>query len=903
MGVPGSNIGKARLQVLLMDQSPFNGKTKQEFAFFFTPESFGAMEGINNIEALPAPFNGLRLKESMNNYDNYLVDTKDVKLEDAKLPDQGQVLSDAGAAFKAEYADRLRSPSPAQKDFFTWKVSKNLFSIEGGTTAGSETASTTEPQANPPPMSFEETAARNDNTPVWTYNLKVRPNAANTSPLSPFMTRTTSSPNFAVHWGCQMISSLARNQPFEMLFYHEGQVHTLAEEAPSLKPRFQSFPKGSDGKEIDLTKKGYFAIEVGTGSIFNFLFLFIQGMSPLCCYIRDNALNVISEFSDYKGENLFDPENSFFPVKFEQVSTGILVTSNKFGGKYWAIQGSTKSPVYIGEGPLSVYSGNVQAGFAMRPVQYMPNGVFNTPSSEIRIEPGDTREPTATTALKGDGTIQQQRNAAGEVHAVDSELVNGKGVKTFIEVESGFESFLAGQRKINVIVKKITQAQEPAAFGPPAPPVKDFEVHVQLVPTNSAQPGQYVIPNGRSPYIWQVRAEIPLAAEGAAPGVVEDVSCDVLGLELNWNATSFNELNHTGTLRLQNRPRVRAADYRNLQNGAVYLKIFGWWEQGVGHDPGGAERQIFEGMTTGFSIETKAEQEVVVLKIEDYMNVLIGSKFMNCPYYDGMQASKAVVDIVRQTGLGESRIMLGNELASEAGDDPGEYGLSMGPNPLSQPQFKFEEGSPYKDAIVKIATLDGKVVYFDQYGRFHYDPIPGGAFFDEDTSPVANFVSSPRATGEAKYVVWNQISFSRAINDVYNIIRVATVDKETGIRLILGDFYDAGITSPGAPGYLGYRKRLDIFEPALGGLDKLARYFYTYRNRVFWPPLTARFETFGYSGLKPLDTLMVDGQKLRIVSISSRFDAAENQYFMTIEGEWYFNSEKGENPLLKALGA
>ena len=888
MGVSAANIGKARLQVLLMDNSPFKGKTQQEFAYYLNKDVLASMQSVKNTEALPDPFNGVRVTESMNNYDNYLIDTKEVSLENPAVPKQGQVLTDSLATFRAQRAGQLRNPTAEQVKFFTWQVSQNLFEISS---------------VNPAPVSFAEAELKNDNTPKWTYNLKERPNATNPSPLSPFMISTTSSPSLAVHWGCRMISTMARNQPFEILFYHEGQVHTIAEEALSLIPRFQNLPNEANGQPLDLTKKGYLALETGIGSLFNLLFLFVQGMSPMCFAIEKNTLTLISEFTDYDGANLFSPINSFFSVKFEPVSSGILVTSDNFGGKYWAVQGSFQNPIFIGEGPLAIYSGNVQAGFAMRPVQYMSFGSFSTDSAGISIEPGDNRVPIATTALKGTGDIQQQIDSNNNAHAVDAEIVNGQKIKTFFELESSQRSFLAGLRKIDLNVTKVSVDQEDVAFGPPAASNSKFIINVLLTPTDSTQPGGYVIKNGRSPYLWQFRAELPIVAEGSAPGISEDISCDVLGLELTWNATSFNELVHTGTLRIQNRPRNRPIDYRNLTNGAVYLKINAWWDNGAGHDPGTDNRQIFEGLTTGATVETKAEQEVVVFKIEDYMNVLTGSKFMNSPYYDGMKASLAVTDIVRQTGLGESSIMIGNIQASTAGDDPQEYGLPIGPNPLAQPMFKFQEGSPYKDAIVKIATLDGKVIYFDQQGRFHYDPIPGGAFFDEDTSPIVNFVSSPRSTTDGSLVVWNSVSFSRAINDVYNVIRIATVDKETGIRILLGDSYDSGISDPKSQGYLGYRKRLDIFEPALGGLKEAARYFYTYRTRVFLPPLVAKFETYGYSGLKPLDTITLDGSKIRIVNISLRFDPKDNLYFMNIEGEWYFNSEKQENPGLVALEA
>jgi hypothetical protein len=685
-----------------------------------------------------------------------------------------------------------------------------------------------------------------------------------------------------------MRNAIARNQPFEMLFYHDGQVHTLAEEAQSLQPRFQGF-------DVDLTKRAYFAIETGIGnSTFHYLILFVQGMSPRF-YVLSNAeggltAQLYSENSAITGEKFFNPENGFFTVKIEPVSSGLLITSNQFETP-WAVMGSSKEPLFLGEGPLAVYSGNVQAGFALRPVQYKEEGSFVTPSQNITLLPGDSDEPKATTSIKGGGDSQQARNGEGEVHAVDCELVDGKDVITFIEQDASVDPLPGGKRKITLKVTEIKPADDPPAFGPRSGTVrkKEFNIKVRMWSSNVSQGNGYVVKNGRSPYIWQARMQLDSQPKSSA-GSGEDISCDVIGLELNWNATSYNEMAHTGSLRLLNRPRKRKTDYRDLSGRATYLRISAWWENGVGNDPGGQERQVFEGMAIGTTVETKAEKEIVTLKLEDYMSALEGGKFVNSPFYDGMKASKAVVDIVKQLGIPEGRILVGGSNAASLPDDPDEFGLPFA-NPMEEPMFRFKDGSSYKQAVVRIATLDGKLVYFDNEGNFHYDPVPGGIAFDEDTTPVAAFVSSPRDTTDGSLVVWNSVSFSRAVNDVYNVLQVSTIDKETGVYMTVADVNEGSIFDPTAEGFLGYRKHMFIQEPALGNIAALGKYFDTYRRRIFIPPLTARFETYGRAGLKPMDTITLDGQKLRITNISLRLDSP-NDYWMSVEGEWYFSQAK-----------
>lgn len=897
MSVPAANIGKARLMVEILPRAPFDILSHKEFAYYFTEENLGSMSNIQSITAIPAPLSGFRIDETLNNYDNYLVDIGGSKLEEALydvtlVSSSGTsniaVLVDSAAAFRAARATELRKADPAAKDFLTWQVGENLFVVDGGT--GTENVG-----PNPAPMPFAEAQQRNDNVPKWTYNLKEKPDGDNAGPLSPFMTTTVASPTSSVHWGCKMKTAMGRNQPFEMLFYHEGQVHTIAEEAASLVLRFS-------GIDIDLTKKGYFALEMGVNTAnHNYLFLFVQGFKPRFYILQGNSANrqaiLASEFEEFSGEKMFNPENANFTVKVEPVGNGLVVTSNQFDEKPWVIRGNDEQPFFVGEGPLAVYSGNVQAGFAMRPIQYKPRGSFETPEETIVAVSDDDKKPFCTTAIKGLGDSQQNINSSNEVHAVDAEKVNGKGVVTFIESKSNEKPLPGGLRKINTNLIEVADpnnnpsSQQPAV-GPASGAVqkKTYKVQVILNSSDVAQGNGYVVKNGRSPYIWQVRVEQPPGAGRAASASSKDISCAVMSLDLTWNSTSYNELNHTGSLKVLNRPSAFGEDFRNYTNRHVYFRISAWWEGGAGHDPGSDNRQVFEGMSVGATVDTAVDKETVTFKLEDYMNALEGGKFILSPFYDGMKASKAVRDIVKQAGVPDGNILIGNTPISSAPNDPDEFGLPFS-NPLDEPQFRFKDGSSYKSAVVKIASIDGKTVYFDQKGKFHYDPIPGGIFGDQNTSPVVQFYSTPRTAPAGKYICWNSTSFSRAVNDTYNVLQVKSIDRDTGSLISLADANEPALHDPGAEGYLGYRKHLLIAEPALGSVAAAGKYFHTYRTRIFIPPLTVRFETFGYPGLKPLDCISLDGQKVRVTNISMKFDAEQNQFWMNVEGEWFFAAQ------------
>lgn len=882
------NVGIARLQVEFLSGSPFSAIPRQEWSYYFDNNNLDAM-AHSNIDALPPPFNGFRISEHMDNYDNFLQDISGTSLEDSGV--------DPAAT---ERAKNRPSTDEEKKDFFTWQVNKNMFQTTGGAkatafsqspgeiAANQSSTKSNDKGANPPPLTFKE-ALSVDNAPTWTYVLKTKPDAARTaatqaSILTPFMTRVTSDPSRPVHWGCKTLEAIALNQPFEIFYYHDGQTHAVAESAEKLSSRFNL--------DVDLTRRAYLAIEIGIGTAYDhYIMLFVQGESPKFYHIIDQAV-LLSEFDGFSGEKLFNADDTIFTCKIEPVANGLLVTSNSFDGKFWAITGG--SPVFVGQGPIGLYSGNIQCGFAMRPVQYEAKGTFRTPSTTV-VQTA-SQKLKCTTSLKGSGDAQQDQSgglAGGETHAVDAERVNGKPCRSFFEASAGEPIFRGGTRRIDIKPSEVNDANnDPAAQSsynaePASQSKRTYDTIVDMYSTNVSQPGGYVVEKGRSPYIWQMRCELPGKSQGTAPGVAQDVSCDVLSCDLSWNSTSFNELNHTGTLRMLNRPSVSKINYKSYTNRAVYLRISAWWDNGLGHDPGGDGRQVFEGMTTSATVDTKAEIETVTFKVEDYMNALQGGKFDNSPAYDGMSAPAAVRDIVQQLGIPRSRILVGNTQVDQQQPDGKTFILPFA-NISTAPEFRFKNGSSFKEAVLRIATLDGMTIYFDQKGRFHYDPVQGGILGNQDVKSAGEFFSSPRTAVSMSTVCWNMRSFTRAINDTYNAIKVASVDKATGDYIVVGDNNDAAINDPQAEGYLGYRKLLTIAEPALGSYAAVAKYLDAYRQKLFIPPLTVRFELYGYSGLKPLDVISIDGIPCRIVNISSTMNAQENRYWMTIEGEWFF---------------
>jgi hypothetical protein len=925
----GQNIGKVGLEVWFMNKSPFGGQPKQEVAWSFSEDNFKQFKS-KGCFPLPRPINGIRLEESLKAYHNFLEDSEGNPLETATykqtnivqdgestVTKTSQVPQDSTATAVVEEVkpDEEDGKTGSERDFFTWQVSDNLF---------------VESPDNPPPGKFTD-PPQITNAPEFVYVANPRPgDNTKTLVLTPFMKTNPWDNKKAVHWGCKTKNALAKNQPFEVTYDYCLRDPSVPKDVPVLETRFnfvtqkldeEGNPQNVKMEDLNLASSLYVAIQTGIGTEHEFLFLFKNDVEPMFFQLQGSGETqdavLLAQFTGFNASKLFDPNNKFFTVKIEPVLGSLVIRSNIFDTEPWLIVAPTTRPVFIGKGPIAVYGGNVQAAFSFRPVQYVSSGdgfsgTFSTPDSRFTFASSDAPAPTLTTALKGGGEVQQNQSGGsegageprdpdqGEVHMVDAELVNGEDVQTVLEADSEDASKdVTGKREVNLELVEVQALEDNPPEGGERLE-KTYRVEVSMKAGDMEQGNGYVVLAGRSPYIWMVRVEVD-PGEAEEPAEVVDISCDVMSVDLNWNATSYNEMSHTGSIKVLNRfhPGSGALrlppegggstrNYRDYINRTIYVRIRAYWKGGHGHDPGGLERAAFEGMTTRATVDTQADRETVTFQVEDYMNALHHSKFVLSPFYDGMRASLAVRDIVLQSGFPEGKILLNNG-SNNAADD---FGLPFS-NPFEEPQFKFKDGSSYKEAILRIAKLDFKSIFFDRLGKFRYETMPGGLF--ADTGGELEFFSSPNhSSGGAnpKQMVWNMVSFTRLINDVYNVIQVNGVDKKLLARITGAVAYKEGIKDPTAEGYLGYRKHLMIHEPAIGGIDALFRYLDNYRRRVFIPPLTARFETFGFTGLQPLMIIRLDGSPLRILNVTSHMDAAANQFWMNVEGEWFYSVGK-----------
>lgn len=947
-------LSKANVKVVLLDHGPFGGQRHQERDFYMTKAMYEGFQNKSNVYALPAPVNGIRCSETYKIYDNYLEDPNGTRLEEAiyeqeitiRSSESDEVITtsdalDSLAVARFSEIQKTKEESAAasgqeidedaaelEREYFTWVTDISLFD--------DSLVPMSSPFNEPPSV---------DNAPRWTYQAIARPgNTAGTEVyfLAPFQRNSPPSRLSPLHWGVKKKTGIAQNQGFELTYTFCQRDPSLSEINQRITSRYDFVDANDNPINFSVATSLYFAFEFGIDSDRNHLLFIFRNEDTPKCFRIDRATGkavLVASFDSANGKQIFDPNNKFFTVSVEPVLGALILRSNIFFETPWIIfsEKGRNDPLFIDRGPLMIYGGNLQSGFLFRPLTYEHTGKFEIPNVSFefmtRSSGGD---PIVSLGLKGAGDVEQDRTYIlsdktlktikdGELSQADAEkaILNGvtSKIKTILDYEFEGKVNDAGlDRKIKVGLKlqPIVEGAETAEVGgltifrirTGTLETKNWTATVELESSDYEQPNGYVVEDGRSPYIWFLSIIMP-PIEMDEPNEEKDISCDVLGMDLNWNATSFNEASQSGTIKILNNRRTSPiGDYRALSDRTTYLRIYAGFDGCV---PAARQGLLFEGLTTGLTIDKVAGKETVSLRIEDYMNVLQSSKIYLSPVYDGMKATLAVRDIIKVSGINDSRIVANDKPVKEANlsDD---YGLPF-VQPFDQPQFRYSDGQSLKDCILKISKIDFRTIYFDQAGRFHLDDIPGGEFGDAKINPVAKFFTSPRKPGYTNVydLVWNNVSYSTAIKDVYNGLQIVTVDRRIpSITYIVQDSYAAGVNDPSAKGYLGYFKPMIIREAAFGSQESIARYAAKLRKTIFQPPLTVKFEAFGHAalrtirsdggsflvGAKPLDIIELDGQPLRILNISTRIDAKDGSFFQSYEGEWFYSVGKGQDKAL-----
>lgn len=269
---------------------------------------------------------------------------------------------------------------------------------------------------------------------------------------------------------------------------------------------------------------------------------------------------------------------------------------------------------------------------------------------------------------------------------------------------------------------------------------------------------------------------------------------------------------------------------------------------------------------------------------------------------------------------------------------PGSYDM------IGSPRFKASKFEPYSNILSKMAKVSGKIMYFDRLGVMHFD-VPEdelenmqkinsrsnrsnmyeAPIYDKfsitmkpKNNPARANASSPASVGNTPgpsvsidtYNVsevddvdwWNVITgvsytFSRNASEIKNEIRIYSTSPDMSIKTA-AHLNKASMYDPTSPGFIGYRKMF-VQKSGFFGSEEAVKKIASRYTTMMNPPVEASFSIPGRIGLRPLQTVILDGVgpgafKLLLREVSNEIDPKTNTWFSQVRGRYLMPAEKIE---------
>jgi len=672
-------------------------------------------------------------------------------------------------------------------------------------------------------------------------------------------------------------------------------------------------------------------------------------------------------------ENMFNTR--LFTLSIESAGGIFYIRSSAFVSAPWMIHPNVidrASGLFIGS-TISVYGGNIQSGVSYAPIQYQGYGMVQFAGVTFDIPHENPPSPTISVSSLGPSQILQEQSTSSDGKSTQRLMVDTENLKmldpSYKTVvgqndlkEFGYVNTLLGgtvggmmERKIVIVAeesssdfadegvvnslmgKSVSKSECDTiesnmdisvfdAFGVPKKllafktgnvTTRTYYPVVYMTASDVTADSGYVIPFGRSPYLWMIRLFVEPDKEASTdPIPVFDLSCDVMSIDLSWNSTGPGEVTCSGSMKLLANPRTSDSgpesmpDLMDLTKRISYITIDVERSNSVIPDGpksirtnpkgGEADQRIFTGCIVGVDVQEEPGKTILNCKIEDYMWVLQAVKFNLSPWYDGMFYNYAVADMVAQTGLPYDRMRMNDTslipVSGSDGPDMNEMPCLACANMFEQPNFRFKDGDSIKDGISKIAKLNWSIFYFDQWGNFRYDDMPWGMCGNKPGTVQMNFFTGDDEKWQPENLVWNSFSKSYDLKNFYNAIQIITVSKVIpSLYIMFQDINRDSIEEPFTKGYIGFPKAMRQKEALFERTDSVMGYFNDLKDVLYLPPRTIRFETYGRVGLRPATVVNVDGEPWRMMNINLKLDASKNEFWASVEGEWFDHKGKTEN--------
>ena len=260
---------------------------------------------------------------------------------------------------------------------------------------------------------------------------------------------------------------------------------------------------------------------------------------------------------------------------------------------------------------------------------------------------------------------------------------------------------------------------------------------------------------------------------------------------------------------------------------------------------------------------------------------------LNSPYYDGMDAYDAIADLstrariktVDDTGAGNIQQMGGSSsFSSSFSSSSGtRYYLPSGYS-WTQPKIRFNTQSGLLENMVSICKLCEKVLYFDPSGTLHFAHLQGG-LFGNFSGYRYDFRRSP--TGSDYYIILDKKEVECKLSSSINRVYLRTVDRTRGTVYITQRIDRRG--------RFPFDKPLMIDSPMLGSVSAANTYADQLIANLSRVPREISFQTIMPSGevIMPMQIIRVDGETMRVKSVSREFNADDNSLTCSVSCEWW----------------
>jgi len=435
----------------------------------------------------------------------------------------------------------------------------------------------------------------------------------------------------------------------------------------------------------------------------------------------------------------------------------------------------------------------------------------------------------------------------------------------------------------------------------------------------------------------------------------------ILSYNDTWSAQDYFKIDHTGSIQLylneyDNDPAnndnnfMKWEDIRKLQKRNFYISIDVVYkkciEQDGGHDLPFQQidrQRLFTGIGKGGNLKQEAGITTMDVDLVDYTTVLESKPFFNSPFFDGMRDINAVYEVLRIAGFDDGFENINNDqgvspgpafLVSQAALSDNEisssydgrrifvqqYALPQSYDRLMNPYFKPNDGSPLYDVLYEFAKRANKMMFFDQYGVFHYENRPFdnnifGTGGNQIVQPHWAWTAIPESNKaeaihnysglpdiiKGSMLIFEEASIKYDVESCYNEFRIlSTTPDNTPIiannvdfNKFTGDF----ISRQNEQGWLGFRKTLYQAESIFGSETAVIKTLQNY-SKIKNPPIKVNFSSYGLP-VRALDIGILHMFKYNknanssaelfpfiITNVSSTIDPQKNIWWQTIEGEW-----------------